>query len=138
MATATKQPTTRATTKEKWLQPRMWYLIPARFVGVQIGIIGIAIGSLPGLAGFGGIPATAFNYLGAAIIGLGGILVLASFLAIIPLLYERKRLHERNCAWAPGIVHYLIAIPGFGIGILLSMLYTYNRLKWVGPSSQKL
>lgn len=115
----------------------MWYLIPARFVSIQLALVGSILvyagdsTSIPLVS-----PGVGWVGVGLAVTGM--FLFLISLFSIIPLAMERRRLSKETDGWEPGLLYFIIAIPGIGVGIPLSMLYTYKRLKWVGPSSQKL
>lgn len=116
------------------LRPRVWYLVPARFLCVLIPLVGFVI-AIPGSEGTGAV-ASAFNYTGGALIAVGLVLYLLSLAAVAGVWMDRKRL-DADGEWYPSRWCYLLLYPGFILQVPLSTLYTYRRLKYVGARSQR-
>jgi|GEM_PF-3073580 len=108
---------------------RLWWLIPMRFIGIPLFLLGLAIGVVGGF--FPGVIQTGISWLGAAIAIASLAFWIVSFLAPVAVFTERRRMPE-SAPWVPSRWYYFMIFPTGPLGLLLSIVYTKRRVGYYG------
>jgi len=108
---------------------RLWWLIPMRFIGIPVFLLGLGISAVGGM--YSGIIQTGVTWLGLIFTVSSVGFWLVSFLAPVAVYKERQRI-PKSAPWFPSRWYYFMIFPTGLLGLLLSIVYTNRRLNYYG------